>query len=309
MQGLAAIALAAAAAIAVADPSSPPEAGDPPRCAIDAAIVHGPPAPELFDPLAPRAGRATWCERYDARGRRERIGTYTDEYPSGAPRARARFVDDALDGDVSILDERGEPWLRAQYDHGRLDGEYVLYGRKGRPLIRGAYRQGLAVGRHTLHHPNGAVAAETHYDEGVENGIARSYWRNGHIRRELTIVDGVWSGRVATWFENGRPESQGQYAPCPQEATASSCRTLGAARHGRWQTWHDNGQRASRGTWRFGVKVGTWVYWDEAGEPEVVQVHRGDDSMVSIRGTTPAALPDVSSSPTPEVRVDDASSP
>jgi len=257
--------------------------------------VHGPPAPELFDPVGPGAGRATWCERYDARGHRERIGTYTDAYPSGAPRARTRFADDVLDGDLLVLDERGEPWLRTHYDHGRIDGEYVIFGRKGRPLVRAFFLQGRPHGTHTLHHPDGSIAAETHYDKGVESGVSRSFWRNGRLRRELTIVDGVWSGRVATWFENGRPESQGHYAPCPADARAASCRTVGAARHGRWQTWHPNGQRASRGNWRYGEKVGTWVYWDETGAPEVVQVHRGDDVVVSIRGTSGPALPHVSS--------------
>ena len=224
-----------------------------------------------------------------------RTGLYTDAYPSGAPRTRAWFRGDRLDGDVVVLHENGTRWLATHYAAGVIDGPYTLLRPNGRVWIRAFFRAGIPHGVHTLHHPDGTVAAESTYVDGIEQGTSRAWWPNGQLRRERTVVDGVWSGPARTWFPDGRLESRGQWAPCPPEATAPSCRTTGAARHGRWETWHPNGERASRGGWRYGERVGTWVYWDERGEPETVRVHRSDHVVHSIRPSTAAALPAVSS--------------
>jgi hypothetical protein len=38
-------------------------------------------------------------------------------------------------------------------------------------------------------------------------------------------------------------------------------------RQGRWVTYHENGQKASEGSYRDGAKDGEWKYWDESGRP------------------------------------------
>lgn len=289
------VAIVVLAAAAIAEPEAAPISTDP-RCPRGAALVYGPPAAELFDRHTPQAGRAVWCERYDLSGKATRIGLYTDRHPSGAPRSRARFEADQLDGEVVILHENGRVWLQSQYAGGELDGPYVMFGPNGVVWLRAQFRRGVAHGRHVLFHPDGQPASETFYERGVEHGISRAWWPNGHLRTELNVVQGVWSGRFASYFETGRTRSEGEYAPCPQDGEtkpAASCEHIGAARHGRWRTWHENGERASQGSFRFGKKVGTWVYWNREGQPDTVNVHRGDELVERIRGRlvdAPAAV-------------------
>lgn len=295
MQTLALL-LAAVAAITSSDPSTTTRGDTELRCPSDAALVSGPPAPELFDPDAEN-GPASWCERYDAQGHATRVGRYTDTYPDGTARTVAHFDEDVLHGEVVVLHRNGNAWLRTRFDHGSIDGAYEVFRPNGTPWLRAEFRQGVAVGTHTLHHLDGSIAAESHYVAGVEQGTSRAWWPNGTLRRELDVVDGVWSGRFASWFENGRPESEGLYAACPPEATAASCELIGAARHGHWQTWHENGERASGGQFRYGEHVGTSVQWNDAGEPEVVRVHRGGELVQEITVPIPSEPPPVSGAP------------
>lgn len=297
MQTLAVLILAAAAAIAPLDPSLSLDDGATPRCPDDAALVSGPPAAELFDPSAPENGRASWCERYDAQGRTTRVGRYTDTYPDGAARTLAHFEDDRLHGDVLILHRNGNAWLRTRFERGLVEGAYEVLRPSGTAWLRAEFHRGVAVGTHTLHYRDGSIAAESHYVDGIEQGTARAWWPNGSLRRELDVVDGIWSGRFASWFESGQPESEGAYAACPEDATADSCELIGAARHGHWQTWHENGVRASRVHWRFGEQVGTSVEWNDAGEPEVVRIHHAGDVVQEIRVPAPSDPPAVSSAP------------
>lgn len=297
MHSLIAIALAAAAT-AAGPPPTRPEAtvSAASGCGDPSAIVQGPPAPELFDPYRPSAGSAVWCERYDKEGRTIREGPYADQYPSGALRTRAHFIADALEGAVEVRHESGGIWLETRYHDGRLDGPYVMYRPDGRVWLRGFYVDGRPHGVHAVHHPDGTLATETHYENGVESGLSRAWWPNGVPRRERTVVNGVWNGPSASWFETGRVESEGRWAPCAPDADATSCASTGAARHGRWQTWHATGHRASRGQYRFGEKVGTWVYWDEAGEPETVNAHGQEKRLGRNKDLLPAGPAAVSRS-------------
>jgi len=281
------------------DPSALPSDGFDGACPVGAARVSGPPAAELFDPSAPINGRATWCEQYDALGRTTRVGPYTDTYVDGSPRTRARFEDGALDGPVLIRHRDGSDWLRTSFVAGRIDGPYVILRPDGSVWLRAAYRAGRPEGTHTLHDRDGTVAAETRYVDGVEQGTARAWWPNGVLRSELEIVDGVWSGRAATWYPSGQLASEGTYAPCPEEHGAATCEWLGAARHGQWQTWHENGERASSGHWRFGERVGTSVQWSESGDPLVIRIHHGEEAVQSVWGPLAGETPPVSSGPVP----------
>jgi antitoxin component YwqK of YwqJK toxin-antitoxin module len=242
------------------------------RCPSGQAIVSGPPARELFDPYTPQSGTAVWCEQYDDLGRPSREGPYRDYHPDGQDRTFAHFRDDRLEGPVLILHANGRPWLHTFYHEGRLHGPYVAFAATGEPWLEAWYEEGQPVGRHVVYHPGGGIAALTYYRGGKEHGTSRAWYPNGQLRQEIEVVAGVWSGQYTSWYENGQFESRGQYAPCPPEIVSSACTDLGSARHGRWRTWHVNGSQASEGTWRYGERVGEWLYWTSAGEPTSADV-------------------------------------
>jgi antitoxin component YwqK of YwqJK toxin-antitoxin module len=247
---------------------------DSPGCSsVDHAVVSGPPARELFDPHTPQAGEASWCERYDERGRAQRHGPYTDRYPSGALRAQASFVDDRLDGVVRILHENGQLWLYSEFRSGTRTGAHAIYSPDGAPWLTTHYRDDQLDGEHATWYENGRRSAETHYRSGVENGTSRAWYPDGTLRREIEVRDDVWNGRFARWHPNGQLSSLGRYAPCPNDSDGPGCSHLGAARHGTWETHYSNGIRESRGQWSYGRKVGTWVHWNTRGEPERMLVY------------------------------------
>ncbi|MBW2233416.1 MAG: hypothetical protein JRH17_23805 [Deltaproteobacteria bacterium] len=265
----------------------------PIHCREGSAIVTGPPARELFDPYTPHSGHASWCERYDHLGRPRRQGAYRDFHPDGSPRSYARFHNDQLSGVLLILHDNGRPWLHTVYRAGRLHGPYVVFTPLGAPWIEAEYESGSPVGRHIVYFEAGGISAVSEYWHGSENGVSRSWYANGQLRQEIEVVKGVWSGRFSSWYENGHVAHRGYYAPCPPGASGSSCQYLGAARHGPWRTWHANGTQASQGKWRFGERIGRWLYWTTAGEPVATDVGQSAES--------PAAEPEPPASPAPRL--------
>jgi antitoxin component YwqK of YwqJK toxin-antitoxin module len=260
---------------------------------VDHAVVSGPPARELFDPHRLQAGEASWCERYDEHGRPQRHGLYTDRYPSGAPRAQARFVDDRLEGVVRILHENGQLWLYAEYRSGVRAGAHAIYSPDGSAWLTTHYLDDELDGAHATWYENGHRAAETHYRSGVEDGTSRAWYPDGTLRREIEVQNDVWNGRFARWYPNGQLASVGPYAPCPTDSDGPGCAHLGAARHGVWETHYENGTRESRGEWSYGRKIGTWLHWNGRGEPERMLVYEhGELVRIAKPRTTdvPASL-------------------
>jgi antitoxin component YwqK of YwqJK toxin-antitoxin module len=260
-------------------------------CPAGSAVVTGPPASELFHPDIPEAGHATWCERYDARGRPTREGLYMDRYSNSAPRSRGRFVDDELEGEVLILHDNGRLWLAADYKAGVLDGRYALFSPSGSPWLTARYRDGQPEGVHTLYYGSGRKSSETRYESGIEQGIARSWHPNGRIRQEIEIRSGLWRGRFASWYPSGAPESQGQYAACPKQGGSQSCDHLAAARHGTWVSHYASGGRRARGSFAYGHKVGTWVHWKEDGSAAGIEIFEAGKLVRSSAGPVASASP------------------
>ena len=52
----------------------------------------------------------------------------------------------------------------------------------------------------------------------------------------------------------------------PKDQKAAAGKHINGKRNGCWETWHDNGQVASKGTYSNDKAVLSWLYWTPTGE-------------------------------------------
>lgn len=218
-----------------------------------------------------------------------REGVATEYHAGGAEACAGAYVADVKDGAWTCWHPDGTVAERQSWSAGRADGTWESFDGEGLPLSRGAYQDGVATGQWVF------WETFTYFGDQV--------WR---ARREGPVVEGRAHGRfVGTWELPGEPkESELDYVDGQREGPWSQWwpsggvavlgRFLEGLPHGRWKVFYESGQLQidqglfqgifdgdyreyyesgdpkAEGRYRMGARVGTWTYWDSAGEARIV---------------------------------------
>jgi antitoxin component YwqK of YwqJK toxin-antitoxin module len=134
------------------------------------------------------------------------------------------------------------------------EGRYSRsYSTSSERMIRGTCVNGLYQDSWKFWHENGELKWRAEFAAGQFTGRFKSWHDNEQVQAILDFNEsGVIHGDYRSWYSDGLLRAEGQYRDGEE--------------HGCWVTNHNNGQRASKGAYEAGAKVGKWFYWDQAGE-------------------------------------------
>lgn len=118
-----------------------------------------------------------------------REGVYTIFFDNGFINSTCGYVQGKKQGQMIIMDNRGQLEERRTYHNDILNGPFVKYNRT-RIKEKGTYLNGKLNGELEKFYPNGTIMERTNYTNGQLDGIARWYDQEGNLSIEYTYKDG-----------------------------------------------------------------------------------------------------------------------
>ena len=203
--------------------------------------------------------------RMEVEGRFEadqQTGTWRWWYESGGIKTVDSFDGGVLNGTSIRYYENGTKAFERPYKDGQLQGTAYAWDEEGQLLGSMTFEQG--TGDFVEWRGDGTLVAEGAYVGGEEQGEWRWYGAGGVLSSIEHYQAGVMHG--AFTFFDPMGEELGHFEM--DQGT------------GEWSGWHDNGQLAAQGPMLQEMRHGEWHYYDEAGEPLLVQFWEEDRVVV-----------------------------
>ena len=222
-----------------------------------------------------------------------KTGEWTGLDPQGRIRLSEHYHRDTLHGAQEAFHANGQLLEQGSYAMGLKTGLWSTFDREGLPLNRSEWADGLQNGTTQVFQKGGKLLSEGRHEQGLPTGEWTTYNPDGKVRL-TTVYEGgravtetPQNGMFSSTYPSGRPEWEGRYA-------------FGSL-NGPFTAWHDLGEwvmvpaesggpatgpqgrgaagpdepmkrelrdqpKKETGTYRAGVKDGTWRYFDEEGE-------------------------------------------
>jgi antitoxin component YwqK of YwqJK toxin-antitoxin module len=188
----------------------------------------------------------------------QQVGTWRWWYESGGIKTVDSFDGGVLNGTSIRYYENGKKAFERPYQDGLLHGTAYAWNDEGLLLGTLVFEQGS--GDFVEWRGDGSLVAKGTYVQGAEQGEWRWFGPGGVLSSVEHYQDGVMNGAFSFFDPQG--QELGQF-----EMDNGT---------GLWSGWHDNGQLAAQGTMVQEMRHGTWHYYDESGQPLMVQVWEQD---------------------------------
>jgi len=179
----------------------------------------------------------------------------TDYYPSGKVKTVASYNGETPDGVRREYAEDGKITAGYIFHKGNLTGEGIVneegdkegpwkeYYEDGTLRSTGVYDKGVKVGEWKFYYSNGKLEQKGKFNKkGKPDGTWTWYFEDGTLQREQAFVAGLEDGEYIENDESGKLIVKGQYVEGLEE--------------GEWI--YDFGQYKETGSYRGGVRNGTW---------------------------------------------------
>lgn len=216
-------------------------------------------------------------------------------YDNGQLFQASKYINDALDSTQVTYYKPGLLWQSFVYEKGRLIEIPLYKTRVGSDLDKGSFREGN--GELKTYDFDGELKGTIQYKDGLKNGRAvyvnkgmnwaEGYFNNGKragkwlffdpkmnskdpdveynfisdTEIHMTYYGGINSGKWEGPFKNGRKQGVWRLYNAYNEVIAEHKYHLGF-RHGISETRRSGGALESRGGYFYGIKTGTWNYYN-----------------------------------------------
>lgn len=112
-------------------------------------------------------------------------------------------INELVDGECRLYDERGQLKAVCIYKHNVLHGPSLCYAEDGQILVKSNYENGKQTGEAKWFYLSGALYAIQHYKDGVWHGRQYYYYEDGTPKSILSYKTGVLHGQVKLFSPDG----------------------------------------------------------------------------------------------------------
>lgn len=139
--------------------------------------------------------------------------------------------------------------VSCNYLDGKLDGPVIYYYPDGKSISKTAtYKNGVLSGRENLYYPSGTLKTSFINESGVITNVT-CYYEDGTLAIDHAMQENSRKYDSVFYYDNG------------QIMEESHCSTNII----HYKAYYRNGQLRKEGQYTEGAMLGTWRYYDEAG--------------------------------------------
>jgi antitoxin component YwqK of YwqJK toxin-antitoxin module/tetratricopeptide (TPR) repeat protein len=200
---------------------------------------------ELFDGISGRPiGEGLYKD-----GKRNGEWVIYDE-ATGLLSQRLTFVDDELEGPITIYYENGKPEAIVNMKKGERDGQRIIFFPSGDTMLIDNHIMGKRTGNYTSFHENNTIKLTGYLKDDKWDGLLKEYHTNGNLSAEIYFKDDKKDGTSTIYYRNGKIAEKANYKLDKKVD--------------EFESFYNNGQLASKGRYKNDNQVGKWVayYYD-----------------------------------------------
>jgi len=208
-------------------------------------------------------------------------GHWIYNYPSGQLSYNAYFEKGKRSGEWSYFYEGGEPFKKGKYVNNDREGIWETRYENGNLLLSGAYKNGKEEGDWFNYWEDGKLKNKSSFKQGRLHGKWYSYLPNGVLSLTGTYKNGLKTGEWQEFYSNGRKKEITNYKIKKIKNYSNDVVILGMKQitsvpHGKFEAYsHLDFQLKGKGTYKNGLKHGTWIDFYPGGEiPTVVSPYK-----------------------------------
>jgi len=198
-----------------------------------------------------------------------------------------KFSDELVNGKVYKMVDSLKIYLGEMKD-GRKIGEWVDWYENGRVSSQGIFKDGMKDGEFTYYKEDGTMTDRITYKNGRVHGewIKLDGWIK--INSTETFKYGKLDGLSTYWNKGGELGSRGNYKDEEKDGLWTYWYTnprgfvddskkhreefyKNGELNGLTTSWYRSGEKLEEGTYKDGVKVGKWIYFNEDGSIKEVK--------------------------------------
>gem|GEM_PF-717090 len=228
-----------------------------------------------------------------------RNGAITFYYSTGSKSEECTYNDGDIEGKSINYFKNGKVKSEINYAKDQLDGYYKTYYYSGQTYTEGWYKEGKRQGTWLTYNINGTLQSNKYYQDDELNGYLKEFNINGQITDKYLYEFGMPVGIVSydtagnqtdsVYFGTRNGKVSFSYAP-NKKIKGGEFNVKNGSFHGEVKFWYNNGQLKkqeffrlgkkdsisisyypdgkikSKGTYRDGDKVGTWLNYNELGD-------------------------------------------
>lgn len=182
-----------------------------------------------------------------------KTGYWEAHYPSGQLRYSGQFVKGRPTGEFKYYYESGKLRATNRFESSGLRAYHRSYAENGILVAEGMYFDQQKDSTWRFYSDvDGALISEDQYEMGLQHGLSRVYYPLSEQPAEITTWNhGKKHGPWKKYFPDGRLLAEGAYAEDQPD--------------GPVVFYHPGEKVHIRGSYRLGLKTGTWETFDEEG--------------------------------------------
>lgn len=157
------------------------------------------------------------------------------------------------------------------------------YYKNGKVKEEFSKRNGKFVGEYKHFNEDGTISATGQFKSGIMNGTWYYYYQNGSllsiqkIKEGKTIEINAWDSTGVQTIINGTGTA---IAYTSDGKLLSKISYKDNVPHGKFESWHENGIKASEIFWDHGKPVDTWRFWHADGTLERTEKYDDNGKII-----------------------------
>ncbi len=193
----------------------------------------------------------------DANGLRQ--GVWKEFYESGELKSKGEYKNSVMVGKWNYYFTNGDIEITGKYNNkGRKIGEWVWYYPNREELMVENWANGKLEGDYFEYSEEGDTITSGVYYMGLEDG--EWYYNNSGTIEIGTYYEGMRIENWKVWFPNGKVAFDMNYDQDLYD--------------GKYTAYWDNGRIKISGKYESGTPIGTWVRYDEEGNPVMTTIYK-----------------------------------
>jgi len=169
-------------------------------------------------------------------------------------------------GHVEYFDTTWTLRLKGNAIKGKWEGAIEYYDSTGTLLRRSLAKQGKLEGINTDYRSNGRVWRESPWHKGKVTGEVRQYHANGKVEMKAPYIDGKMAGEWMVWDSTGA-KADGDVVITSTGGASLRFHCVDGHPEGKMVGKRIDGQFSMIGTFKAGLPVGDFIYYNFNGTP------------------------------------------
>jgi antitoxin component YwqK of YwqJK toxin-antitoxin module len=202
----------------------------------------------------------------------EQDGNFKDYYYNGQIKEDGYYADGKKNGTWTYWYENGNMEWKEIYDYGKLKRSTGWHA-NGIKSEEGNFQDNLPFGKWVWWHDNAQKYVQGNFKiNKVRDGVWPSWYQNGNKKEKIQYKDNILHGLCTLWYDNedNTKKLEGESKKGKKDGT--------------WTIWYQNGKISEKGSFKNGIKVGSWIYYNEDGSTNYLEDYLDDGTIISGSG-------------------------